>query len=643
MKKFIITRLILVVFIGTLAVMALSASLLLKSAEDNFKVTAQLQIKQIVELLQQNSIEIDRLKEDLNEDFFIRTEMLDYILYTNPEVLYNVPEMQRIGKLLQVDQIHIFDKDGVIFAGTLPDFYGFTLRDGEQIAFFLPMLEDKNLRLAQDVTVNSGQNKEMQYFAIWSEDKEYIVQIGIDPIRLRRAMQETELQYIFSRLAPSPDVTIFALSAKSKHIVSSTNVSIIGKNISDIEVVASALNASDVVDGKNFRTRIDETVGQSLFQYTDELIIGVFEPNSSIYKFAFSNIIFVIISCLLVGTLLMICIYFMLDRVVLNKLFQLRDGMNKITKGDLEYKMQVQGLSEFESLSHNINLMVQSVINSSKRFSTIFQYVNLPLAVYEHRADVIYATSKLGEILDVSMDERGEKIAVPQYFLKRIQEIMAKPYLEEDVFIFEHRGKTSYLKIKLYSEQDSDWGIILDITDEINEKQHIKFERDMDYLTGIYNRRAFLEQITTLIEQPETVGNAVLLMLDLDNLKFVNDSWGHAYGDAFITKAAEVIKDFPFDGKITARLSGDEFVLLLYGDYSYEELEQSIQDLHQLYKNTFIEDPKGAKYPVTLSGGYVFCPKHSSEVKELLQLADSTMYKAKETKKGSFLPYGKAL
>ena len=65
---------------------------------------------------------------------------------------------------------------------------------------------------------------------------------------------------------------------------------------------------------------------------------------------------------------------------------------------------------------------------------------------------------------------------------------------------------------------------------------------------------------------------AALLMLDLDNLKFINDSYGHDWGDTYLKNMAEALKRIKWEKKITARLSGDEFIVLLYGADTQDSL-----------------------------------------------------------------------
>ena len=95
----------------------------------------------------------------------------------------------------------------------------------------------------------------------------------------------------------------------------------------------------------------------------------------------------------------------------------------------------------------------------------------------------------------------------------------------------------------------------MDVTDEMLEKQRIQYERDYDLLTHLLNRRAFVNQVTRRFIEGK-VDNAAFIMWDLDGLKYINDTYGHDYGDEYIQKAAIVLQGCARFGGLVARMSG---------------------------------------------------------------------------------------
>ena len=99
-----------------------------------------------------------------------------------------------------------------------------TIDSGEQINFFKPMLTDKSLKLVQEITPNTAEEKPMQYSAIWSENGEYIVQIGMEPVNVLKVTEKNELSYIFSLFRVNPDMSYYSINSENYELLGSTNL-----------------------------------------------------------------------------------------------------------------------------------------------------------------------------------------------------------------------------------------------------------------------------------------------------------------------------------------------------------------------------------------------------------------------------------
>ncbi len=636
MKKYIIIRLVILGIIASVLLMFATGYIQLDAAMDSYNNTAELQLERLEEILLQNDEDILVLQEDLKQEYIVRAKATAYILAQNPEIINDKEELEKLLSLLQIDEIHLFDKEGVIYAGTVERYHGVDMYSGEQIGFFLPMLDDTELELAQDVTPNTAEAKEMQYVAVWSEDKEYIVQVGLEPLRMLEAIEQNSLANLFENLIPSAGTTLFAIQAHTGYIIASTDAGLNGFSIHNfIEF------DPENIDNTNSSTHINGVDGIARFHRYGDIVLGVNEEINLIFGIAYNNVLVVILSAVAISALIIILIYLLLDKKVIKGIEKLNNGMHRITQGDIDFKMAVTGLVEFEALSENVNSMVKSISNSSGRLSTALKYVNIPIAVYQCRQDTVFVTSKMSEILSLSQTINNGRMENSVAFIDVINNIKSNPYPgEKEVYSYEVDGKTKFLKLTAYEEEAESWGIILDVTDEINEKQSIRHERDIDFLTGIYNRRAFLEKVAELSVEENELKSAVVVMMDLDNLKYVNDSWGHIYGDKYICKAAEVLSNFNYDKKICARFSGDEFVIMLYGANDEEQLTLKIAELKQGFDNAYINNPNNEKHSVAISGGYAFYPSQATDFKVALHLADTAMYEVKHGKKGEFKKIG---
>jgi diguanylate cyclase (GGDEF)-like protein/PAS domain S-box-containing protein len=175
--------------------------------------------------------------------------------------------------------------------------------------------------------------------------------------------------------------------------------------------------------------------------------------------------------------------------------------------------------------------------------------------------------------------------------------------------------------------------IVRDITGRKQTEEALKAMSLVDDLTGLYNRRGFL----TLAEQEIKVAirlkrGAVLIFADLDDLKQINDTFGHLEGDQALINISGILKETFREPDILARIGGDEFVILAIeggteagSDIITGRLQRNI-DLFNLKANR--------PYPLSLSLGVVgFTPDQTVEIEALLARADSQMYLEKQKKK----------
>jgi diguanylate cyclase (GGDEF)-like protein/PAS domain S-box-containing protein/putative nucleotidyltransferase with HDIG domain len=139
---------------------------------------------------------------------------------------------------------------------------------------------------------------------------------------------------------------------------------------------------------------------------------------------------------------------------------------------------------------------------------------------------------------------------------------------QQRYFTFPHRLKSGEIrKVDVYAspieynEQKVLYSIIFDVTDREEAQEEIKFMSFHDYLTGVYNRRYFEEEFKRL-NVPRNYPLAVV-MGDVNGLKLINDSFGHAEGDRVLVQAGHGIQQSLRDDDIVARLGGDEFGILL--------------------------------------------------------------------------------
>ncbi|MEO9600243.1 GGDEF domain-containing protein [Parasphingorhabdus sp.] len=152
-----------------------------------------------------------------------------------------------------------------------------------------------------------------------------------------------------------------------------------------------------------------------------------------------------------------------------------------------------------------------------------------------------------------------------------------------------------------------------------------------DVLTGLSNRRLFVERLENRIARCQRYGdNCALLFLDVDNLKAVNDERGHAAGDALLMHLSKLLKTHMRKSDVVARIGGDEFGLLV-DNLDCDQVVEKIAFLMKRFSGANCVH-EGKRLPFSVSIGYCFVgPKDSVEV--LMSRADAVMYLAKDKSK----------
>ncbi|UOY91747.1 sensor domain-containing diguanylate cyclase [Ectobacillus sp. JY-23] len=147
-----------------------------------------------------------------------------------------------------------------------------------------------------------------------------------------------------------------------------------------------------------------------------------------------------------------------------------------------------------------------------------------------------------------------------------------------------------------------------------------------DELTGLKNHRAFHEDLSRYMEEP-TKGIAIV-MIDSDNLKKVNDTYGHDIGDLYLKVLAKGIQSINCDCIDGYRYAGDEFMLIIR-NHEKEHIKEAYQRLKVYYQQHPIEIEM-EKVEVSISAGVAYYPLHGSSVDLLKKSADTALYLAKK-------------
>lgn len=354
MKKITLIMVIIILFLSTVIQLF---SLSQRSRENAHQI-----FEQVEQILDENSRELEHVRKEYEAMCLNNARMVAYLLEYNPAARDNVEELRKIARYLEVDEIHIFDTNGVIVAGTHPEYYGYSCDSGEQIGFFKPLLTDKSLELVQDITPNTAENKLIQYSALWSETGDFIVQIGMSPSNVFRATQKNELSYIFSLLRTGVGYSLYAVDPDTEKVVGSTVISDVDKDITEVGFQAEQLKST-----RRFYAKTEQTLSYCLSKKIGENYIIWTTPVSGFFETILTNEFLLLAGLLLISAVLVFAVANTMNNTVIDQIKHINENLRFIENGDLQTKVEVNDSKEFLELSTHINSMVHSLLQTSEK------------------------------------------------------------------------------------------------------------------------------------------------------------------------------------------------------------------------------------------------------------------------------------
>lgn len=193
-------------------------------------------LDRVFTVLDKNDQSEEDLIESLKDDYIVRAKAVSYIVDAKPQVENDVEELQKIAKLMSVDEIHLFDETGCITSGSVPKYFGYSFDSGTQISYFKPMLTDKSLTMCQDVTPNTSEGKAMMYAITWNEAGTMMVQVGLKPQRLLDELKQNEISTVVSDMPVYKGMEIYVADADTGVIKGATACDKIGKTFHDLGI-----------------------------------------------------------------------------------------------------------------------------------------------------------------------------------------------------------------------------------------------------------------------------------------------------------------------------------------------------------------------------------------------------------------------
>ena len=180
--------------------------------------------------------------------------------------------------------------------------------------------------------------------------------------------------------------------------------------------------------------------------------------------------------------------------------------------------------------------------------------------------------------------------------------------------------------------------IARDISKEREQEEKLKHLAYHDMLTSLPNRRMFVEQLEVAIQRlDEEKRPFAILLLDIDNFKQINDSYGHEIGDKVIIEFSSRISHIVGERGLVARLGGDEFVVLMKDFINEEQVVDTARQINELVKQDI--QIQHTHLQITTSIGISMCNRETFTASQILRYADEALYHVKGMGKDAFSVY----
>ncbi len=264
---------------------------------------------------------------------------------------------------------------------------------------------------------------------------------------------------------------------------------------------------------------------------------------------------------------------------------------------------------------------------------TIFEYVN-NRAIRRFNGVLSELAAKISASEDYTFKQKAEFESLQEY-LKNFAETME---LELDGELF--GLDCGYMHINggvVYVDNTREMAAgTVKVTGEIkkNDKYYMG-PHAFDNATGVYNKRAIKELAMELVATSK--GKILLSVMDIDDFKNINDTFGHIVGDEVIAKVAEIIKTTLGNRGYVGRFGGDEFMVVTDKVIDADDFIKIFKTVRKNIMWSCAERLSGME--VTLSIGLATCPDHATSYEELFKIADKCLYIAKDKGKNRIITY----
>ncbi|MCL2548651.1 MAG: methyl-accepting chemotaxis protein [Symbiobacteriaceae bacterium] len=352
LKRFMIVAIIS--FVCALA-LASSASYLIQTSDTNRAVEDKLStlLEDVGRLIKTRADDLIAIRQEMDGVYLEKTRAVSEMIKLNPALIEDKEELLRIANLLNADEIHVVDAAGTLNWSTIDAYVGFSFVGNPQTEPFLAAITNPNFELAQDPQPNAAVGIYFQYIGVARYDQPGVVQIGMRPEKLEKALHQADPQVLLNQVTIDRSMRILLISGSDIVGDSSgklTGTTLMAKGLSGVQAGSGSVN----LDGK----------GIYIARNFGDYLVMAFITDVETYGARNSMLVTFLIANAAVLFFLVMTIGIWMNGSIIRPLGRMSTVLEVISTGDLELRVDEHNMPEFRLLSDSINAMIDSIETS---------------------------------------------------------------------------------------------------------------------------------------------------------------------------------------------------------------------------------------------------------------------------------------
>lgn len=257
---------------------------------DGAKKIIQLNMADVESTIQDYGKAMNTIRLESDAQAIAKAHAFAYMIDLRPSIIGDEKELERIRKMLDVDELHVSDKNGILVGSTIPSYIGYDMASSPQSKAFMLAIYYKDFELAQKPQPKSVDNTLFQYAGVARIDQPGIVQVGFKPERLERVMQTADIQRVAKewRIGATGEAMIADFDG---NILSTFDGRHLGESLTAYGFPEKAFNGSE----GEFRATVQGESNFIMYRFVDRNLIIAAIPQSEIYGDRKKNLIIMLL------------------------------------------------------------------------------------------------------------------------------------------------------------------------------------------------------------------------------------------------------------------------------------------------------------------------------------------------------------